>query len=127
MKVKVIFRKCIQDSQEYGSDDEHMVSRVFFDFQIGDKIYENLYVDVKQTVGSNFESAPLEVGVPQNYKGPFNYSAFREAVEKYYRGLVGKQGVGIHIEGGRNIRMQNNVLLRKEVVEFDVEESQGTW
>jgi hypothetical protein len=27
-KVKITFQKCIQDSQEYGSNDEHMVSRI---------------------------------------------------------------------------------------------------
>jgi hypothetical protein len=36
VKAKVTFRKLIQDSQEYGSNDEHLVSRVFFDLEIGE-------------------------------------------------------------------------------------------
>ena len=32
-KVKITFHKCIQDSQEYGSNDEHMVSRIFFSIE----------------------------------------------------------------------------------------------
>jgi len=36
-KAKVIFHQCIQDSQEYGSDDEHMVSRIFFILEIGEE------------------------------------------------------------------------------------------
>jgi len=28
-RVRVTLKKCIQDSQDYGSNDEHMVSRVF--------------------------------------------------------------------------------------------------
>ena len=32
-KARVTFRKCIQDSQEYGSNNEYMVSRVFFDLE----------------------------------------------------------------------------------------------
>jgi len=29
-QISVTFHKLIQDSQEFGSDDEHMVSRAFF-------------------------------------------------------------------------------------------------
>jgi len=36
-KAKIIFYKCVQDSQDYGSDDEHMVSRVFFNLEIGEE------------------------------------------------------------------------------------------
>lgn len=28
--ARITFHKLIQDSQDYGSDDEHMVSRAFF-------------------------------------------------------------------------------------------------
>ena len=34
--ARVTFYKCIQDSQDYGSDDEHMVSRIFFFLEIAD-------------------------------------------------------------------------------------------
>jgi len=66
-----------------------MVSRVFFDLEIAGKKYSDLYVDIKQTVGGSFETISIEVGIPQGYQGPFNYTAFREFVEAYYRSLVG--------------------------------------
>jgi len=125
--AKLILNKCIQDSQEYGSNDEFMVSRVFFDLKIGDKLFQNLYVDIKQIVGSNYESYPLEIGPPNNYSGPLNYSEFRDAIEKYYRGLVGKQGSGIHIAGAGNIRMQNNTFIKQQVYEFNIEDDKGGW
>ena len=84
----VKFTRLIQDSQDYGSDDEHMVSRAFFDLTIGENTYENLSVDIKQQVGSNFETSPLEISKPNGYNGPFNHQAFQGAVEKYYRSLV---------------------------------------
>jgi len=125
--AKVIFKKCIQDSQEYGSNDEYMVSRVFFDINIDGKEYKDLYVNIKQIVGSNYETSPLEIGRPNNYKGPLNYDAFRDAVEKYYRSLVGRHGSVIRISGGGNIGMHGNVFNISQVVEFEIEDNIGGW
>ena len=65
-KCKVIFRKCIQDSQDYGSDDEHMTSRVFFDLEIDGKIFKDLCADLKQTVGSDIETGRGGLGSLDN-------------------------------------------------------------
>jgi hypothetical protein len=87
-KAKITFRMCVHDSLEYGSDDEHVVSRVFFILEIKDKRYGGLYVDIKHAAGSELESEQLEVGKPVGYEGPFNDKAFQDAVKKYYRNLV---------------------------------------
>ena len=125
--AKLFLRKLIQDSQDYGSNDEHMVSRVFFDLEIDGVKQEGLYANIKQPVGSSFESSPLEVSSPSNYKGPFNYEAFRNIVEHYYRSLVGATGSGIHIAGGSNIRMRNNTFIQYEAHEFEVQIAGGPW
>ena len=117
--VKVNFREVIQDSQDYGSDDEHMVSRVFFDLEIDGQVHKGLYADIKQTVGSSFEKDPIEVSAPVGYDGPLDWEAFRDAVESYYRSLVGSQGSGIRIEGSKDIRMRNNRFIQPISVEFD--------
>ncbi|MGB9846525.1 MAG: hypothetical protein ACPLRH_03355, partial [Desulfotomaculales bacterium] len=110
-----------------GSNDEHMVSRVFFSLEIDGRKYENLHVDIKQPAGSNYESSPIEVYPPQGYEGPLDYEAFRKAVEEYYRSLVGSTGLGIHIAGGTNLRMWNNVFIKEVTVEFAVEEKDAAW
>jgi hypothetical protein len=127
VKTKVTFTKCIQDSQDYGSTDEHMVSRAFFDLEVGGKRYPGLHVDIKQAVGGDFEKTPLEVGTPQGYSGPLSYSAFREAVEAYYRGCFGSQGKAIRISGGSNIRMRNNTAVIAKVVEFESDTDTTGW
>ncbi len=33
-KIRVTFKECIQDSREYGSDDEYMVSRMSVDIAV---------------------------------------------------------------------------------------------
>ena len=123
----ITFHKIIQDSQDYGSDNEHMVSRVFFNLTIDGKTYTGLYADIKQLVGGSFESSALEVSNPANYKGPFNYIAFRKIVEDYYRSLIGAQGTAIRISGAKDIRMQNNTFVRSVRMEFEVDLKSGAW
>jgi hypothetical protein len=119
-KYKVIFHTCIHDSQDYGSDDEHMVSRVFFDLEIDGEIFKDLFADLKQAVGRDIETGIIEVGPPKGYSGSFNHIAFRDAAEKYYRTLVGSPGRVIHIEGGSNIHMRNTTLIQEMIFEFEL-------
>jgi hypothetical protein len=104
-----------------------MISRVFFDFELDGQKYEGLYADIKQTVGSSFDDAPLEVSKPKNYNGPFNFEAFHEIVEQYYRSLVGQSGSGIHIEGDANLRMRHNMFVQPHVAEFPITSTGGLW
>ena len=126
-QAKIHLQRLVQDSQEYGSNDEHMVSRVFFDLEVDGTQHKNLYCDVKQIVGSSFETAPLEVSKPVGYKGAFNHDAFQNIIEQYYRSLVGSQGRGIRITGGGNIRMQNNTFVQPSEATFEVQVSGGPW
>ena len=49
----ITIHKLIQDSQDYGSNDDHMVSRVFFDVEVEGKKYSDLYADIKQPIGGS--------------------------------------------------------------------------
>ena len=138
-KLKINFHKCIQDSQEYGSNDEHMVSRIFFSIEVT-KIenneakvekYDDLYADIKQVIGGKFEENPIEVSFPyfssgEPYSGVMDYQAFRNAAEDYFRGLVGTKASGIHIEGGSNIRMYNNLLTKEHSVDFEASNTRNS-
>jgi hypothetical protein len=125
-KCKVTLTRCIQDSQDYGSDDEHMISRVFFKMDIDGRHYSDLHADIKQVVGSNYETGDIEVSHPRGYTGPFNYTAFRDAVEVYYRRLVGS--AASVMRPGPGSRMRNNTFNIEKVVEFDVDTTgSGGW
>ncbi|MDO8413077.1 MAG: hypothetical protein Q7S51_04710 [Gallionellaceae bacterium] len=125
--AKLYLHQLIQDSQDFGSDDAHMVSRVFFDLEIGDKKIEGLYANIKQPVGGSFESSPLEVSRPVNYTGPFNHDVFRNIVENYYRNLIGAAVSGMLTGGPSNIRMRNNTFVRPLTAEFEVQVAGGSW
>jgi hypothetical protein len=116
-EFKVTFHKCIQDSQDYGSDDEHMVSRVFFSLDIDGTRAGDFSADLKQVVGGDFETGDIEVSPPYGFDGPFNHHGFGEAATKYFRSLVGSKGSVIRIVGGGNIRMRNNTYVKD--VEFN--------
>ena len=88
-EAKVTFKHLIPDIKEFGSDDEHMGSRIFFDLKIGEEKLKGLYVDVKHKRGVKLETIPIEISSPHGYEGPFNYTAFRDEVEKYYRSCLG--------------------------------------
>jgi hypothetical protein len=111
-QAKVTFHKCIQDSVDFGSDDEHMVSAVFFDLEMNGEEHPDLCVEIRQLVGGG----PLEVGELSGYSGPINSQALHEAVETYFLELVGPGGS----EDAQGGRLQNNIFLEDRVVEFEV-------
>jgi len=114
------FKEIIQDSQDYGSDDEQMVSRVFFDLQVDDKKYPGVHANLKQTVGAA-ATDPIEVSAPAGYVGPFDHEKFTAEVEKYFRGLVGGPGSSFNVGPGvRNVRMRNCRYRKPASVSFEV-------
>ena len=125
-KIKVVFHSCTQDSQDLGSD-EHMVSRLFLSIIVEGKSTDNLHVDIKQTVGSDYASGPLEVGNVTGYRGPFNHAEFQRAAESYYREMVGASGRMIRVVGGGGVRMRNNTFMVEKSFEFEGSETVGGW
>jgi hypothetical protein len=82
-QVKVTFSECVQDSQDYGSDDQHMVSRVWVEIEVDGQERGNYIVDLKQTVGADYDTGEIEVGFPHFgpdlYRGAFNHHVFADA------------------------------------------------
>jgi hypothetical protein len=109
-QIRITFHKLILDSQELGSNDEFMESRVFFSFETSGNVHEGLYANLKQTVGSNYTEGNIEVGPPVGYDGPFNREVFSEAARQYFLGWVGPNGRGIRIATGSGLRAQNNTF-----------------
>ena len=125
-KVRVTFKECVQDSREYGSDDKNMVSRVSVDIAADRADQGGFFADLRQTVGSDFDTGPIEVGRPleigtrKPYRGPFDQARFAEAATKYFRELLGSEGWAMKPRpGSTKIRVQGNRYVRKKVVEFE--------
>jgi hypothetical protein len=125
--VKVIFHEILQDSQEFGSDNEHMVSRLFFSVEVNGQRFDQLYADIKQTVGSSYETAPLEMSSPRGgYRGPFDFEKFQSVAEQYYRKFIGSAGrfIGGSLAG---VRSWNNRVRSPLVMEFEASGPDVAW
>ena len=81
-------RSLHRDAAALGSDDDVVVSRVFFHLRVSGEAPRSLAADVRQRVRGDDASTPLEITRPIDYRGPLNYAAFRRCVEAYYRRLV---------------------------------------
>ena len=118
-RITVQVTMCIQDSQEFGSDDEHMVSRVFYSLAVDGVEKGDFHSDIKQTVGS--EIGMIEVYPPVGYNGPLDYQKFRDKIADYYNSLVGPGGSAIGLgPSAKNIRMRNNTIRKPHRFELEV-------
>ena len=126
--AQVTFYKCVQDSQEFGSDSEHAVSRVFFTVTVNGKTLE-YFCNIIQDFGSSFsyETDPLQVSNPFSKSDHINYEQFRSSVEAYYRSCVGASGSGIKIVGASNIRMINNTFGKVQSISIETSENSPAW
>jgi hypothetical protein len=115
----VHFKELIQDSRDYGSDDVHMVSRVFFDLQVDEKRYPGAYANIRQKVGAG-ASDPIEVSPPAGYAGPFDHQRFHAEVEKYFRGIGSSGSSDRAGRIGRNVRIRECRHRKAVSVSFEV-------
>ncbi len=126
--VEINVQKCIQDSQEFGSTDEHMMSRVFFSVELDGVPKGNDYCDIKQIVGSTYSSRNMEVGRPKEYRGPYDHRVFSDEIAAYFSRCVGSNGAGISFgKNAQNIRMRNNTFAFPYRFQFEAEGTAASW
>jgi hypothetical protein len=130
--IELTFEGCVQDSEEYGSGPDQMVSRVFFwikqegaapgDFRGDlDRVSRMrfmrlrieppvgytgpiLYADLRQPVGDDFQTGRIDVDPPIGYRGPFNQAEFARKAAAYFRGVMSDSGAMLRAEEGRPLR-----------------------
>ena len=107
-KANITFHTLIQNIQELGGNQNHMISRAFFILEHGGKTYTDMSVNLRQPFGSEYAGELIEVEKPSgSYSGNWNHNDFGDVVEDYYRSAIGGAfGIG----SGVNIRMQNNMF-----------------
>ena len=117
--VTVTFRRCLVNAPEYGSDDNHVGSRVFFDLHLEGREFVNVYVDVRQVTREGAEREPLIVTPPRGYDGPLDVHVFQSLVEFYYRHAVGGAS-GLFGGRGLGMRLTDWVIEQDVRVRFEV-------
>lgn len=125
--VRINVQKCVQDSQEYGSTDEYMVSRVFYTINVDGAPRGEYYSDIKQIVGSAYSSGNMEVSRPHEYRGPYDHSVFSDEVARYFCRLVSSSGAMFSLGGAANVRMENNTFIVPYHFQFEAEGAAASW
>ena len=92
-RVLVKLKKCIQNSEEAGSDDRQTISRVFYGIVVNGNKQGAFHSDIKQVVGSDYSTEDIEVTAPEGYTGPTNPERFARGIRNYYERLLGDAGV----------------------------------
>jgi hypothetical protein len=123
--LSINFKKCVQDSQEYGSTDEHMVSRVFFSIDVDGVPKGDYFSDIKQIVGSAYSSGNMEVSRPHDYRGPYDHEQFSNEVAGYFCKFVNSSGAMISLGNATNVRMMNNTFTFPYQFQFEAEGPAG--
>ena len=126
-KATVTFLYLIQDSQDLATEnpnESHMLSRAFFTLQTEGRTYQDMSVVLRQPFGTDYATEPLEVEPPKGpYSGNWSHAEFSDAVEDYYRGLIGSQGRMFRLGPGvSNIRMSNNMMRVEKSYEINIPE-----
>jgi hypothetical protein len=110
----VFFKALNPGSIEYGSGDEHILSRLNFSLHVDGKKAGDFVTDLKQVIGGKFED--IEVSAPQHYDGPFDYDGFSQAVRACFRNLVGPSASLLRFaEGAKNIKIVGQGTIVDEV------------
>lgn len=120
----VVFRRCVMNSRDSESDEQHVGSRMFFDLRIDERVFVNICVDVSHLVGDGAQNEVLLVSRPEGYDGPLDFPVFQSLVEFYYRQVVGDRW---SMFGNKNIRMrlEDWVLEHEMLVQFEVPDEEG--
>ena len=111
------FRYVHQHAQQIGGDDEFLTASVLGSLEPHGRPKESMIVNVKQPIGER-SGGPLEVSLPEGYHGSIDYQAFRIAVERYYRSLVGGSSAGISVGPEDSVFMADNTFEHAVTVQI---------
>lgn len=119
-QVTLNLRDLLQNSQDYGTNDDHLVSVVRYEIVLDGQPQGSFESLVRQSAGGD-RADILEVGLPPGYGGPIDHQALSRCIESYFRSQVGAEGRGIRITGGSAI-MRDNRLVSAATCSFEVTE-----
>lgn len=120
MATRITFNRVVQDSPEFGSTETQSVSRVYLELEHGGTVYQDLFVDIWEAVGSTHGDEELSIGALQGSPalGTLDGDALEEAVRSYYQRLVNSAGYGKHLAKDKGFRTQGDELGMVQSVEL---------
>jgi hypothetical protein len=123
MRRAVLELKSLHRDAAELSDEDVVVSRVFFHLRVSGEAPRRLAADVRQRVREDHGSTSLEITRPIDYRGPLNYAAFRRCVEAYYRRLVS----GAAGDRSRALQSRDQIIGAPMNFSFDIPDDPSVW
>ncbi|MET0516209.1 MAG: hypothetical protein ABW047_12900 [Nitrospiraceae bacterium] len=102
----------VYNATEFGSNDEIIVSRIFYDMSVNGQKRGESYSDLTHRVDT-LEPEAIEVTHPAGYTGPFNHAAFTDKLIAYYQGIMSRS------LGASSMQRANQRIIMP--VEFEVQ------
>lgn len=125
----VRFRSCVQDQQGKIAGETFLSGRIVMAIEQHGASSPNVVARVKQTVGGDFASDPLELSIDPSHRLLLGSPEFRAAIEQYYRlhavaGMGGNLGPGVdNVDLGNNLVIADTPTLYFELPQT----SSGAW
>jgi hypothetical protein len=117
MAIGTIDFKCIRinlkKNSAFAPDENQIDSLIEFDLRIGDERFSNLSAEVRQPLGTDFQSPALQVANVAGYDGPWKDQELREFCLQYYRDVIGSCGVGRTIKQGQRKLIERVAIRRR--------------
>lgn len=106
-RMELRFHACIIRTEGFATqtDGDYFDGEVHFDLAVDGFLHRGLVARVKQAAGSMF-SDPLEILPPYRWVGHFDYTRYRDCVERYVREQV-TSAVGDHRMSSGNMRVRD--------------------
>jgi hypothetical protein len=102
-RVTITFRGLEMISQDVGGSSEKALANVHFILALDGQPVGQYRAEVRLPAGETWNDGDLFVGAPINYNMAFNQEAFEEAVSRYVRMLIGKDGHGFRVRNSQAI------------------------
>ena len=120
--AQITFGAVIQDVHHFNMakpDEDQIVSRILCLLEMDGSRHE-LVIEVAQPMGTDYETEPLTVGpLPQEVTdGPWNYEAFTDVVDDYYRSALKR---AVKLGGAKGVRMQDNKIIQVKRYRFHID------
>ena len=107
MNVAIVtFHSLAPLSSATGEGGEHFIARASFTLRIGSQTFEDLTATIKQSAGSRREDDCFEVSSPAGYSGPFNHSAFHDALKAYAGEMIADHRAVMHALHSETVRAE---------------------
>lgn len=124
--IQIRLTKCELNSHiiSQQTTNNHMNSRVCFIMIVNNKPINNVYVNIAQPYGSDYNEDEIEVSRPYiiqddgssiEYTNLWDHALMCKEVSKYYKSIINKNNALISYNNVKNLNVNNNTIFKEKM------------